>query len=240
MEQKICIITGASRGLGYSLAREYKNKGFFVIGLARKKEALERLKKENLLSDCYACDLSKREDIDSFINYIESRYKKIDLLVLNAGVQSNYSILESCSYYSFITKETKVNFFAPVQIVSGLIGLLEKSQTQIIIITSLLQLAPKFDSPGYCSSKASLSSWLKNLRLQVKATKIKVTEVIPGLIKTTMTKKAQKDGVPPELLAKEIIKQQHKDLIILKGAKLPWSLSRIIPSFIENKIMKGN
>ncbi len=240
MEQKICIITGASRGLGYSLAREYKSKGFFVIGLARRKEALGRLKQKKFLNDVYACDLSKREEIDSFINTIESKYKQIDLLILNAGIQSHYNILESCSYYSLIDKETKVNFLAPVQIVAGLIGLLEKSQTQIIVITSLLQLAPKFDSPGYCSSKASLTSWLKNLRLQVKSTQIKVTEAIPGLIKTTMTKRAQKDGIPPELLAKEIIKQQHKDLIILKGAKLPWKLSRIIPSFIENKIMSGN
>jgi len=116
MRNKVCIITGASRGLGRALAKEYKGKDYFVVGLARREHGLKELKLKSILDDYFVCDLSKKDEVDSFIKFIESKYDQIDVIILNAGIQSHYDILESNSYYSLVTQELNVNFFSPVQI----------------------------------------------------------------------------------------------------------------------------
>jgi len=81
---------------------------------------------------------------------------------------------------------------------------------------------------------------VRNLRLQLSETKVTVVEVIPGLIKTTMTLKAKKVGIPPEELALEIVTNSDKETIVLKGARLAWILNKFISRFVQNKIMQGD
>jgi uncharacterized oxidoreductase len=239
MDNKVCIITGASRGLGEALAKQFKHEGYSVVGLARREDKLRELKSAQILDDYFVCDLAKKESIDSFIRYVESRYQKIDVLMLNAGIQSHYSILNSSSYYSLVDTELKVNFLAPVQITAGLVGLLEKSKAKIVAVTSLLQIAPKKDAPGYCASKAALTSWIRNLRLQMSGAGVAVVEVIPGLIETAMTPQALRVGIDPEILALQIVKNMGEELVVLKGAKLAWAVNKIAPQFVQKKIMHG-
>ncbi|MEZ5758639.1 MAG: SDR family oxidoreductase [Emcibacteraceae bacterium] len=235
MKQKICLITGASRGLGIELASKYKSAGYYLIGLSTHKPMREILA---LFDDYISCDLSSENSIDSLICYIEKKYQSIDILIHNAAVQNHYSILETTQYKNLLFNEFAVNFFAPVKITSGLLPILMQKPSKIIVISSLLQLGPKKSAPGYCSSKAALSNWVANLRSQLKPADIKVVEVIPGLIKTEMTKKASEKGLEPSLLAEFIFRNMDKDQIILPGARLAWLLAGFAPRLVKKIFLK--
>lgn len=236
---RVCLITGASRGLGLSLAKEYKNRGYTVIGVARRTQPLEELKQAGTLDDFVTCDLTSEASIDTFTNELASRHDHLDVLIHNAGIQKLMEITDSDDYPALVREEMQVNFLAPVQITVALLPLLIKSRATIIIIGSLLQIGPKREAPGYCASKAALGSWCANLREQLKRTPVKVVEVIPGLIKTTMSAKAQERGVDPDLLAREIFEGSAKPRIVLTGAKFPWAISRVLPGVVRKKLLQS-
>ncbi|MEG2758913.1 MAG: SDR family NAD(P)-dependent oxidoreductase, partial [Rikenellaceae bacterium] len=90
MENKVVVITGASSGIGLSLAREYAQKGFCVVMAAR---GIERLLEEcKSITDkggkaiAVCCDVSKEEDCKNLIQEAIDNYKGINILICNAGI----------------------------------------------------------------------------------------------------------------------------------------------------------
>lgn len=236
--KKVCLITGASRGLGLSLAKILGN-DYMIVGVARSEENLKTLVQDGILDHFIVADLSRPESIDKMIQDFEQQYHKLDLLINNAAIQSYYNIVDSHSYNRLVQTEMQVNFLAPVQITSALLPLLIKGRGRIVNISSLLQFCPKYNSPGYCASKAALSNWTTNLRAQLKGPGVSVLEVIPGLIKTTMTMDCSETGIEPDLLAKETVYKLERKKAVLKGAKLGWFVSQLLP-FVFNKIILKN
>ena len=236
MEQKTCLITGATRGLGKCLARDLKQSGYHVIGLGR--SAIDPAACPEL-DEYFQCDLASEATLDEVIRYLENNYDQLDLLVHNAGIQTPYDITESLHYVDLLRKELAVNFLTPVKLTACLLPLLMQTRSRIVVVTSLLQLGAKRSAPGYCSSKAALANWAGNLRAQLEQTGVGVTEVIPGLIKTGMTPAAREKGVPPERLSRVIVDNLERDTFVLPGARLAWAISRIAPGFIRGKLLKS-
>lgn len=87
MNKKVVLITGASRGIGKSIAILLAEKGYTVIANYNKSEqkALE-LKHNYKNIDIFQADVSKREDVQSLVNYTLNKYGKIDVLINNAGI----------------------------------------------------------------------------------------------------------------------------------------------------------
>ena len=87
MNKKVVLITGASRGIGKSIAILLAEKGYTVIANYNKSEqkALE-LKHNYKNIDIFQADVSKREDVQSLVNYTLKKYGKIDVLINNAGI----------------------------------------------------------------------------------------------------------------------------------------------------------
>ena len=88
---KVIIITGASRGIGRSMAEYLARQGNKIIANYNKseekaKELQEELKKENIEIDIFQADVSKREECQSLVKYTIDKYKKIDVLINNAGI----------------------------------------------------------------------------------------------------------------------------------------------------------
>lgn len=114
-----------------------------------------------------------------------------------------------------------------------------KESGRIVIVTSLLQYGSKRSAPGYASSKAALASWTNNLRAQLSGTSVSVTEVVPGLIKTSMTENGARKGVEPGVLASEILENLDRDRVVLRGAKLPVMLQRCFPTLFQQITLKS-
>lgn len=88
---KIIIVTGASRGIGREIAKELARKGFTIIANYNNsekeiKELKEELKKEKIDIDTFKADVSKREEARNLVRYTIEKYKKIDILINNAGI----------------------------------------------------------------------------------------------------------------------------------------------------------
>ena len=88
---KIILVTGASRGIGRSIAKTLARNNYQVIANYNKsyEQALDlqnELKKEKINIDIFKADVSKRNEVNKMINYIINKYKKIDVLINNAGI----------------------------------------------------------------------------------------------------------------------------------------------------------
>ena len=233
MKQKIAIVTGASRGLGLELSRVLQGSGYRVLGLAR-----SHPESDGFFGELRRCDLASPASVDDAIKYIEDRHSHIDLLVHNAAIQTHFDILEETHYPEILAREHQVNFLTPVKMTASLLPLLLKEGGRIVIVTSLLQYGSKKCAPGYSSSKAALASWTNNLRAQLKNTSVSVTEVVPGLIKTSMTENAAKKGIEPGVLAGQVLENLERDRIVLPGAKLPALFQRCFPTLFQKVTLK--
>src|SRR5688572_18056936 len=84
-KDKVVVITGGNSGIGYAAAKAFTAKGATVVITGRRKDALEKAAAE-LGVKSYVTDQSNLQDIGAFAAYISGTYKRIDALVVNAGV----------------------------------------------------------------------------------------------------------------------------------------------------------
>lgn len=238
MNKQVCLITGASRGLGVLLAVQLRNRGYHVVAVARDAQRLQQARDEGLIDDYLSCDLSSATQIDECLQQFENRYQRLDLLIHNAAMQCQYAVLDDCHYANILSREHQVNFLAPVKLTQALLPMLLHHSGRIMAISSVLQFGAKRSAPGYCSSKAALSNWLNNLRAQLSGTGVQVTEVIPGLMATDMQLDEAGKGVDPALIAVEIADKLHCDRVITRGARLAWWLYCTRPRLLQRMLLR--
>ena len=99
--EKVAIITGASRGIGREIAIVLAKKGIKVIAnynnsMQKAIELKNELKSSNIDIDIFKADVSKREEVKNLVKFVLDKYKKIDILINNAGI----------SEYKLFTEET--------------------------------------------------------------------------------------------------------------------------------------
>lgn len=99
---KLAVVTGASSGIGAATAKALVNAGMVVVGLARRVERVEALKKDlpsSVQESLHAvkCDVSKEEDIVQTFGWVEQKFGGVDVLINNAGIMPDGSLLEGDS-----------------------------------------------------------------------------------------------------------------------------------------------
>ncbi len=179
-DNKIVLVTGASKGIGRQIAIDFANKGAIVIANYNKSYNLAKeLLEYNI--DIYKADISIEEEVKNMIDYIISKYKKIDILVNNAGI-CNDTIIEN---------KTKEDFMKVLEV--NLVGafLVSKYSYKYINNGSIINIASTngidtnyIYSIDYDASKSALISLSANLSNL--SSKIRVNTICPGWIDTTM------------------------------------------------------
>ena len=174
------VITGAGRGIGYSLAKEIKDQGAEVIGLDKnfdtQKYTYEFLTKE--------VDLADVESVEETCKWIVEKYEKEHVLVNCAGI----TIPTEGHYpYENWTKTLKVNLDGPHLMIENLKDALIKSRGSVINISSLNGKIAFPDNPAYVTSKTGLDGLTRAYALDLGAHGVRVNSVAPGYIKTEMT-----------------------------------------------------
>ncbi|GAA5220684.1 SDR family oxidoreductase [Membranihabitans marinus] len=237
--QNKILITGGNKGIGLALAKKFISLGNEVIIVGRNEEDLKAVKADFPKIHIFACDLSRQEDIDNLLLFIEREHQDLNILVNNAGIQYNYHFLEEKQLLNKIEYESRVNFMAPIKLTALLLPLLEANEDSAIInVSSSLAMVPKANAPVYCATKAGLHVFSKALRMQLEKTK--VFEIIPSLVDTAMTEGRGRDKISPEELVEEFIKSFSRDdyEVNIGKVKLLRLLQRISPRLASKIVNK--
>jgi short-subunit dehydrogenase len=186
----IIVITGAGKGIGYAAAIQLAaDKNNTVIAIARKPEALAKLKAESKGSiQTISFDLKNYKDIFStLIPEIKKLAKQVDVLINNAGmlVKKNLTELSAAD----IEESFSVNVFSHMLLIKELIPLMEGRQSHIVNIASMGGIQGSVKFPGlsaYSSTKAALVNLSETLAVELKEKNISVNSVAFGSVQTEM------------------------------------------------------
>ena len=222
---KIALITGASKGIGYALTEKMLNENFFVIGTSRNGK-VKGFEDKNFYS--LELDLTNPVSIENAHKKISEKFAKIDVLINNAGVGPDLNTHNPERNSFNMTFE--VNVSGTVFFTESLIELICKNGIILNISSKMgsLDTCQLTDSIAYRMSKSALNMYTKILTNRLKD-KIKVASIHPGWVKTTITESNIKNGrLTPKESAENIFEFINNDFTSgtfwdsENGTKLLW------------------
>lgn len=184
--KKTIIITGGSDGLGKTLTETFSKENNVII-LATNEEKMNLVAKEN---NCFykVCDVSNYDVVEKAINEIVKEYNKIDVLINNAGlwIQEELDVNNSNRIKSVI----EVNLLGTINVSKAVIPSMKANKDGLIInINSQAGINHKAERVVYNASKWGVTGFSKSLQDEVAKYGIRVTDVMPGMMKTEMFSK---------------------------------------------------
>lgn len=221
IENKVAIVTGASKGIGKAIAKSFALSGCHVVLAARGKEALletaEELENEGCSVLSVATDVTQQKDITNLINKTIARFNAIDILVNNAGGVHDFLSFESLSDKDW-TDMFELNFFSTVKVTRAVIPFMKKKQWgRIINISSESGTQPDAFIPHYNSAKAAINSFTKSLSKAYGKDGILINSVSPAFIMTPQIKailieKAKEKNISVEELLDGFLKDHRPNI----------------------------
>ena len=190
--EKVAIITGASRGIGREIAKTLAKKGIKIVANYNKsekeaKELKEELQKEGYKIEIFKADVSKKAECKDLAKYTLEKYKKIDILINNAGIDKYQLITEvSQEDWNEIINTNLYSAFCMCQEV--LPNMIHNKNGCIINISSMWGIVGASTEIVYSISKAGLDGLTKSLAKEIGPSNIRVNSIAPGFIETDMNK----------------------------------------------------
>ena len=188
--EKVAIVTGASRGIGREIAKTLVKKGIKVIANYNKseekaKELQKELEKEDMQIDIFKADVSKRQEVKKLVQYTLEKYKKIDILINNAGI-SEYKIFtdETDEDWNKVMNNNLYSAFIMSQEVIP--NMIHNKTGCIINVSSVWGMVGSSLEVIYSVSKAGMDGLTKALAKELGPSNIRVNSIAPGAIDTDM------------------------------------------------------
>jgi len=189
MSNKICMITGATAGIGKATARLFAQEGYDLIITGRREARLKELKEElekinsiNVLT--LAFDVRNKAKVNEAIEGLNARWQKIDVLLNNAGLAKGFSDIQDGDIEDWeIMIDTNIKGLLYVS--RAIMPLMIKNKTgQIVNIGSIAGKEVYAKGNVYCSTKYAVEAITKAMRMDLLPHKIKVSAVCPGAVET--------------------------------------------------------
>lgn len=254
---KTVWITGASSGIGESLAYTFAKQGYNIIISGRNTEALNKVKQNCNNSsrvEIIPLDIANHNSIPSIAQQVISTFGTIDILVNNAGVSQRSLAVET----SFDVDKSIIdtNLLGTIALTKAILPAMIKNKSGHIATVS--SLMGKIGTPlrsSYAASKHGLHGFFDSLRAEVKDQNIKVTIVCPGFVRTNISlnaltatgeKQATMDektnaGLNPDIVAERILKaiKKQKEEVNIGGIEiLAVYVKRFFPALFSKIISK--
>lgn len=238
-KNKIILITGATSGVGYALAKRLLGDGHCVWALGRNRDVLDDLKREG--AEVFPVELSNLEEMDRFMQLIETPA----IVIFSAGVGSFSYACEATD--AEIEHTMTVNVMAPMQLTRRLLPrMMAQNEGKLIYIGSQAGKVATPKASVYAASKHALIGYTNALRMELAEYNISVTTIHPGPIDTPFLDLADETGdyrtsVGRHLLSVEKVVGAIYSAIEkpIREINLPWYMGitskmyAIMPRFIE-------
>lgn len=196
---KVAIVTGASKGIGREIAKTLAKNEIKVIANYNNsekeaKELKEELKKENIEIDIVKADVSTREGTNKLAKYALEKYKKIDILINNAGI-SEYKLFtdETDEDWQRVINTNLYSAFAMSQEVIP--SMVHQKNGLIINISSAWGVVGGALEVIYSVSKAGIDGLTKALAKELGPSNIRVNSIAPGMINTKMNSNLNEEEI---------------------------------------------
>ena len=184
--KKVIVITGGSDGLGKALAEELSKENSVII-LATNEEKLKSVAIKNNCK-CKVCDVADYETVEKNINEIISEFRRIDILINNAGLWIQEELDSNDS--KRINSVVDVNLLGVINCSKAVIPIMKENKDGLIInINSQAGINHKAERTVYNATKWGVTCFSKSLQDEVAKYGIRVTNVMPGMMKTDMFNK---------------------------------------------------
>ncbi len=245
MEGKVVIVTGASSGIGESLARTFARHKLKVVLAARNEEKLqvlcEVLNRQGMDASYFRCDVQQREECEALVNFTVKQYGQIDILVNNAGIsmRANFNDLK----LEVLEEVMNTNFWGSVYCTKYALPYIRAKKGSVVGISSISGITPLPGRSGYVASKHALDGFLETLRLENKDADLHVMLVHPGFTRSNIRNvalnqqgEAQKETPRDEdamMSSEEVANEVYKG-IVYKRNNLILSMQGKLISWIYN------
>ena len=187
---KTIWITGASNGIGKSLALKFANEGWQVAASARREDLLNQLSESNQNISPFPLDVTNRENCEEIFEKIKNKFENIDTCFFSTGTWDPKK--EKEIDIDQMKRVMEVNFFGTLNCIKAVeMYFKEKKNGNISIVSSIAGYRGLPNSTGYGASKAALNNLAESLYFDFGRYNVRVSLISPGFIKTPMTDKNQ-------------------------------------------------
>lgn len=252
---KVVLITGASSGIGKALTIKLLQQGAYVSICARGADKLKAFEQEmnhpNLF--CLPADVSNEADCNRFIQSSYQRFKRIDVLINNAGI-SMRALFEELDL-SVLKQSMDINFWGTVYCCKYALPYLLESKGSIAGISSIAGYKGLPCRTGYSASKFAMQGFLESLRVELLHKGVNVLWISPGFVASNIRNTAlnasgthQKETPLDEskiMSAEECamrilqaIAQRKRSLMMSLQGKLTVWVNRFFPNFADKQVYK--
>jgi short-subunit dehydrogenase len=228
---QVAVITGASSGIGWELARALATQGCKVGLVARRRDLLaglaDQIRAAGGSAAFAAADVADREQTVAAVREVGASLGPIDLLIANAGVGAP-TVVDPLNV-PLLEKMYRVNVFGVIYAIEAVLPeMLRRGRGHLAAVSSLAAYKGLPGESGYSSSKAAVNNFMEGLRIQLRGKGIAVTTISPGFVRTPMTE-VNKFHMPWLLDADEAARRIVRALARKRKVyNFPWQLSLLM------------
>lgn len=250
---KVALITGASRGVGFATAKALAKRGAKVVitarGEARLEDSRQKLEREGASAVSVVGDVGDWGDAQRMVAAATENFGRLDILINNAGVSMRGHFTElTCEVCSNIVQ---TNLLGCINVTKAAVNHIVESKGSVVFISSVAGL---FGLPGagiYCATKMALTGLAESLRLELIPRGVHVGVVYLGFTEHDPEKRIlAADGslIPPDRPAHhtqdyaagliiKMLEKRKRRIIMTPAGKIGWLANRLSPSIVEKAVL---
>ncbi len=224
LDGKVALISGASRGIGESIAVALAQYGAHTILVSRKIDALEEVAKEirdkGGKADSIACHMGEVAQIEAMFKQVREKFGRLDILINNAATNPFFGEMINADE-AIWEKTFDVNLKGPFFMIKHAVPLMvESGGGSIVNVSSVNGIRPAFMQGIYSVTKAGLISMTRAFAKELAAKNIRVNALLPGLTDTKFSKALMDNKNIYDYVVKQVPMNRHAEPDEMAGAAL--------------------